>query len=73
MSDIGKSSERKASPAGEKPAKTPARKEPGSVSKKVEKPDWANGLKQFYDSVVDEPLPDELAYLLAKLDDGAGE
>lgn len=36
--------------------------------KPVNKPDWANGLKQFYDSVVDEPLPDDLASLLAKLD-----
>ncbi|TIX51136.1 NepR family anti-sigma factor [Alteraurantiacibacter aquimixticola] len=34
------------------------------------KPDWADGLKQFYDSVVDEPLPDELSKLLAQLDDG---
>ena len=39
----------------------------------VHKPDWATGLKQFYDSVVDEPLPDELADLLARFDDGAGE
>ncbi|GAA0269703.1 hypothetical protein GCM10009127_07180 [Alteraurantiacibacter aestuarii] len=39
----------------------------------VSKPDWADGLKQFYDSVVDEPLPDDLAALLSKLDDGASE
>lgn len=40
-------------------------------------PDWANGLRQLYDSVVDEPLPDTFKDLLSKLDadssdDGAG-
>ncbi|MBV7258136.1 NepR family anti-sigma factor [Erythrobacter crassostreae] len=32
-------------------------------------PDWANGLRQFYDSVVDEPIPDSFKDLLDKLDD----
>lgn len=32
------------------------------------RPDWANGLKQLYDSVVDEPLPDSFQDLLDKLD-----
>ena len=32
------------------------------------KPDWANGLKSLYDSVVDEPLPDSFKDLLDKLD-----
>lgn len=32
-------------------------------------PAWADGLKQLYDSVVDEPLPDSFADLLAKLDE----
>ncbi|MXO91817.1 NepR family anti-sigma factor [Pontixanthobacter aquaemixtae] len=32
-------------------------------------PAWANGLREIYDSVVDEPLPDSFADLLAKLDD----
>jgi len=36
-------------------------KEPG--------PDWANGLKQLYDSVLDEPLPDVFMQLLSRLDD----
>lgn len=36
------------------------------------KPDWAQGLKKLYDSVVEEPLPDELAALLARLDDEVG-
>ena len=38
----------------------------------AEKPDWANGLKQLYDSVVEEPLPDSFRDLLDKLDDGDG-
>lgn len=32
-------------------------------------PDWADGLRQLYDSVVDEPLPDSFKDLLSKLDD----
>lgn len=32
-------------------------------------PGWAQGLRQLYDSVVDEPLPDSFKDLLAKLDD----
>ena len=33
-------------------------------------PEWASGLKQLYDSVIDEPLPDAFKDLLSKLDDG---
>ena len=32
--------------------------------------EWASGLKQLYDSVVEEPLPDSFKDLLAKLDSG---
>lgn len=32
------------------------------------KPGWTAGLKQLYDSVVDEPLPDSFEDLLKKLD-----
>ena len=32
-------------------------------------PEWAAGLKQLYDSVVDEPLPDAFKDLLSRLDD----
>jgi len=32
-------------------------------------PDWAMGLKQLYNSVVDEPLPDAFRDLLSKLDE----
>ncbi len=31
-------------------------------------PQWADGLRQLYDSVVDEPLPDSFKDLLSKLD-----
>lgn len=43
----------KSSPGGGKP-----RNEPG----------WASGLKQLYDSVVDEDLPDAFRDLLTQLD-----
>lgn len=33
-------------------------------------PAWTDGLKQLYDSVVDEPLPDAFMDLLAQFDDG---
>ena len=35
---------------------------------KPAKPGWASGLRQLYDSVVDEPLPDSFSDLLSKLD-----
>lgn len=45
---------------------------PGSAPKgQATKPEWADGLRQLYDSVVDEPLPDSFKDLLAKLDDPA--
>ena len=37
-------------------------------SGKEKDPDWANGLKQLYDSVVEEPLPDSFQDLIDKLD-----
>lgn len=33
------------------------------------RPDWADGLRQLYDSVVDEPLPDTFKDLLERLDE----
>lgn len=33
-------------------------------------PDWASGLKQLYDSVIEEPIPDAFKDLLSQLDDG---
>lgn len=34
-------------------------------------PDWKDGLKKLYDSVVEEPLPDSFKELLSKLDDNS--
>ena len=34
-----------------------------------EAPAWAEGLKELYDSVVDEPLPDSFLELLEKFDE----
>lgn len=43
---------------------------PGPEGKgKADKPEWADGLRQLYDSVVDEPLPDSFKDLLAQLDE----
>lgn len=47
-------------PANGSPRKIQADGEPG----------WAKGLRQLYNSVVDEPLPDSFEDLLKKLDDG---
>ncbi|WP_230292114.1 NepR family anti-sigma factor [Croceicoccus sp. Ery5] len=33
------------------------------------RPDWATGLRQLYDSVVEEPLPDSFSDLLSKFDE----
>lgn len=47
---------------------------PGQQRRKGGKPrppEWADGLKRLYDSVLDEPLPDTFADLLNKLDDSA--
>ena len=37
---------------------------------KKRSPEWTSGLKQLYDSVIEEPIPDAFKDLLAKLDDG---
>ena len=36
-------------------------------------PAWADGLKQLYDTVVDEPIPHSFKDLLAQLDASDGE
>lgn len=43
---------------------------PGEV-KGPRPPDWSDGLKRLYDSVVEEPLPDSFKELLSRLDDDA--
>ncbi|WP_324827548.1 NepR family anti-sigma factor [Qipengyuania zhejiangensis] len=53
---------------------SPKTDKPGSVTGKAKdsqaqrSPDWANGLRQLYDSVVDEDLPDSFKDLLSQLD-----
>lgn len=42
----------------------------GRKKTKQHGPDWATGLKQLYDSVIEEPIPDAFKDLLSKLDDG---
>lgn len=46
----------------------PPRKPGDRPATKTHKPDWADGLRQLYDAVVDEPLPDSFKDLLAQLD-----
>ena len=46
------------------PGPLPIQTRPGSPQ-----PEWAAGLKRLYNSVVEEPLPDSFADLIAKLDD----
>jgi hypothetical protein len=63
MDDVLKQQGQMAAPGGHAPR---------ASRKSAAKPEWATGLKRFYDSVVEEPLPDDLAALLSKLDDGSG-
>jgi len=35
-------------------------------------PEWAGALRQMYDAVVEEPLPEGIAQLLARLDAQSG-
>ena len=39
-----------------------------SSRQRNQQPEWANGLRRLYNSVVEEPLPDSFADLIAKLD-----
>jgi hypothetical protein len=43
-------------------------KKPGEI-KRPQPPDWTDGLKRLYDSVVEEPLPDSFKQLLSRLDE----
>lgn len=45
------------------------RKSPPASSAHQRAPEWADGLKQLYDSVVEEDLPDSFKNLLARLDE----
>ncbi|QIQ87935.1 NepR family anti-sigma factor [Erythrobacter sp.] len=58
--------------AGAKPGSGkagPGAGEPAGDPAKGEKPDWSHGLRQLYDSVVEEDLPDSFKALLDKLDE----
>jgi len=59
---LNKRSDKVTPRAGGKVSKTVRR------TKTAERPGWANGLRQLYDSVVDEPLPDAFKDLISKLD-----
>ena len=52
-----------------KPPLRPGGEKKAGDEDKAESPEWANGLRQLYDSVVDEPLPDSFKDLLSKLDE----
>ena len=49
----------------------PPEKPDAQSGRKAPRPEWANGLRQLYDSVVEEPLPDSFKDLLSKLDSPA--
>jgi len=53
--------------AKRKPAR-PMRTDAPSSDKRTT-PEWADGLRQLYDNVVNEPLPDSFADLISKLDE----
>ncbi|HTN14829.1 MAG TPA: NepR family anti-sigma factor [Devosia sp.] len=65
-----------ASDSPEKTTRKPGSGKRGGKSAKAgaagkgKKPEWADGLKRLYDSVVEEPLPDAFNDLLSRLDDG---
>jgi hypothetical protein len=51
------------------PGKTGAQPVPGEK----QEPDWAEGLREFYNSVLEEPLPDSFDKLLKRLDESDRE
>lgn len=55
--------------------RTPGRpsKNPASKDQDAKEPGWAEGLRQLYNSVVHEPLPDSFDDLLKKLDRAKNE
>lgn len=56
---------------------TPDAKQPrgneaaGEDGKAAAKPQWADSLRNMYDSVVDEPIPDSFKDLLSQFDEPA--
>ena len=56
-----------------RPVKSPASKSGTSKGADGNQPGWAQGLRQLYNSVVHEPLPDSFDDLLKKLDRAKNE
>lgn len=52
-----------------KPTTTHNRPGGGKAMDRKRGSDWRSGLKQLYDSVVEEPIPESFKDLLSKLDD----
>ena len=52
-------------PSASRPAAGSAKE---AASRDRENPEWANGLRRLYDSVVQEELPDSFKDLLSQLD-----
>lgn len=52
--------------------KNPAQGADARMGKSTDSPAWAEGLKELYDSVVDEPLPDSFKDLLDAFDESTG-
>ena len=52
-------------PSGKGPQAAAKREATGDAKAR---PDWANGLRRLYDSVVEEDLPDSFKDLLSQLD-----
>ena len=50
-------------------ANGPHKVQPAKGNEPMSKPQWADSLRNMYDSVVDEPIPDSFKDLLAKLDE----
>ncbi len=49
---------------------TGSNKDDAARSKRAgQEPEWSEGLRKLYDSVVEEPLPDSFKDLLSKLDE----
>ncbi len=57
---------------GQPPGQNGQKGKPGTrpVPRKNGEPGWAQGLRQLYNSVLNEPLPDSFDDLLKKLDKG---
>jgi hypothetical protein len=47
--------------------------DPSAAARDAAEPGWAEGLRQLYNSVVHEPLPDSFDDLLKKLDRAKNE